>query len=68
MQRAVASKGLGAYVLDCATGIAPYFRWPFLTECGYRVIAADQFLKANLPGYAEYTEHVPAGVPYLRSA
>jgi protein-S-isoprenylcysteine O-methyltransferase Ste14 len=28
----------------------------------------DQFLKANLPGYAEYTERVPAGLPFIRSA
>ena len=28
----------------------------------------DQFLKANLPGYAEYTERVPAGLPFMRSA
>jgi protein-S-isoprenylcysteine O-methyltransferase Ste14 len=27
----------------------------------------DQFLKANLPGYAEYTERVPAGLPFMRS-
>ena len=29
IQRALASKGLVAYVLACATGIALYFRWPF---------------------------------------
>jgi protein-S-isoprenylcysteine O-methyltransferase Ste14 len=28
----------------------------------------DQFLKANLPGYPEYTERVPAGLPFIRSA
>jgi protein-S-isoprenylcysteine O-methyltransferase Ste14 len=28
----------------------------------------DQFLKANLPGYAEYTERVPAGLPFMRNA
>jgi protein-S-isoprenylcysteine O-methyltransferase Ste14 len=28
----------------------------------------DQFLKANLPGYAQYTERVPAGFPFIRSA
>ena len=28
----------------------------------------DQFLKANLPGYAEYTDRVPAGLPFIRSA
>jgi len=28
----------------------------------------DQFLKANLPGYAKYTERVPAGLPFMRSA
>jgi protein-S-isoprenylcysteine O-methyltransferase Ste14 len=28
----------------------------------------DQFLKANLPGYAEYSERVPAGLPFMRSA
>ena len=28
----------------------------------------DQFLKANLPGYAEYTQRVPAGLPFIRSA
>ena len=27
----------------------------------------DQFLKANLPGYAEYTERVLAGLPFMRS-
>jgi protein-S-isoprenylcysteine O-methyltransferase Ste14 len=25
----------------------------------------DQFLKANLPGYVEYTERVPAGLPFM---
>src|ERR1700730_6739382 len=29
IQRALASKGLVAYVLACATGITLYFRWPF---------------------------------------
>ena len=29
IQRALASKGLVAYVFACATGIALYFRWPF---------------------------------------
>jgi hypothetical protein len=29
IQRALASKGLLAYVLTCATGITLYFRWPF---------------------------------------
>jgi protein-S-isoprenylcysteine O-methyltransferase Ste14 len=28
----------------------------------------DQFLKANLPGYPEYTERVPTGLPFIRSA
>jgi protein-S-isoprenylcysteine O-methyltransferase Ste14 len=28
----------------------------------------DQFLKTNLPGYAEYTERVPAGLPFMRNA
>jgi protein-S-isoprenylcysteine O-methyltransferase Ste14 len=28
----------------------------------------DQFLRANLPGYAEYAERVPPGVPFIRSA
>ena len=28
----------------------------------------DQFLKANLPGYTQYTERVPAGLPFIRSA
>ena len=28
----------------------------------------DQFLKANLPGYADYTERVPTGLPFIRSA
>lgn len=28
----------------------------------------DQFLKANLPGYPEYAERVPAGLPFIRSA
>lgn len=28
----------------------------------------DQFLKANLPGYPEYAESVPAGLPFIRSA
>ena len=116
IQRALASKGLVAYVLACATRITLYFRWPFQAECGYRVIAAapyrfmrhpgylamlisipasalaigsfvafitaigfawvihqrtqieDQFLKANLPGYTQYTERVPAGLPFIRSA
>ena len=27
----------------------------------------DQFLKANLPGYPEYTERVPAELPFMRS-
>jgi len=29
IQRALASKGIVAYVLACATGITLYFRWPF---------------------------------------
>src|ERR1700694_1183816 len=29
IQRALASKGLVAYLLACATGITLYFRWPF---------------------------------------
>lgn len=29
IQRALASKGVVAYVLACATGITLYFRWPF---------------------------------------
>ena len=29
IQRVLASKGLVAYVLACATGITLYFRWPF---------------------------------------
>src|SRR6266542_2974506 len=29
IERALASKGLVAYVLACATGITLYFRWPF---------------------------------------
>ena len=29
IQRALASKGLVAYVLACATGMTLYFRWPF---------------------------------------
>src|SRR5229473_5508840 len=29
IQRVLASKGLVAYVLACATGITVYFRWPF---------------------------------------
>jgi len=29
IQRALASKGLVAYILACATGITLYFRWPF---------------------------------------
>lgn len=28
----------------------------------------DQFLKTNLPAYQEYTERVPAGLPFIRSA
>jgi hypothetical protein len=28
IQRALASKGLVAYFLACATGITLYFRWP----------------------------------------
>lgn len=28
----------------------------------------DQFLKANLPDYPEYTDRVPAGLPFIRSA
>ena len=27
-----------------------------------------QFLKTNLPAYQEYTERVPAGLPFIRSA
>ncbi len=29
MQRLLASKGLAAYLLACATGLTLYFRWPF---------------------------------------
>jgi hypothetical protein len=29
IQRVLASKGLVAYVLACATGLTLYFRWPF---------------------------------------
>jgi len=29
IQRALASKGVVAYVLACATGLTLYFRWPF---------------------------------------
>jgi len=68
IQCAVASKGLVTYLLACATAIALSFRSPLLAVCGYRVVADDQFLKANLPGYAEHTEHVPAGLPFMRSA
>ena len=28
----------------------------------------DQFLKANLPGYTQYSERVPAGLPFIRRA
>ena len=29
IQRVLASKGVVAYVLTCATGLTLYFRWPF---------------------------------------
>ena len=32
IQRVLASKGIVAYVLACATGITLYFRWPFAAE------------------------------------
>jgi protein-S-isoprenylcysteine O-methyltransferase Ste14 len=34
----------------------------------HRTRIEDQFLKTNLPAYQEYTERVPAGLPFIRSA
>jgi protein-S-isoprenylcysteine O-methyltransferase Ste14 len=51
IQRALASKGLVADVLACATRITLYFRWPFQAECGYRVIAAAPYRFMRHPGY-----------------
>lgn len=38
----------------------------FILVISWRTQLEDQFLKANLPGYAEYAEHVPAGLPFMR--
>ena len=39
----------------------------FVLVISWRTQLEDKFLKANLPGYAEYTEQVPAGLPFIRS-
>lgn len=38
----------------------------FVLVISWRTQLEDQFLKTNLPGYAEYTERVPAGLPFVR--
>jgi protein-S-isoprenylcysteine O-methyltransferase Ste14 len=40
----------------------------FLLVILRRAELEDEFLKANLPGYARYPYRVPAGLPFIRSA
>jgi len=39
----------------------------FVTVILHRAGIEDRFLKSNLPGYAEYAQHVPSGLPLTRS-
>jgi len=32
-----------------------------------RACLEDEFLRINLPCYAQYAQHVPAGLPFIRS-
>jgi protein-S-isoprenylcysteine O-methyltransferase Ste14 len=39
----------------------------FVCVISYRGQIEDEFLRSNLTGYIKYAEHVPSGLPFLRS-
>ncbi len=55
-----------ALAIGSFVALIPAIAFPWVIHRRTRI--EDQFLKANLPGYSEYAERVPAGLPFIRSA